>query len=580
MSKKIHVTFVSFCLLFLFSLLFTQTTYAKAKSNKAQYDPEFYEQNEVTTYATASSTKISDYNHGKKKGSNIALCVDVSKWNDTVDFKKAKKAGVKYVFIRIGYSTLNGGTPTLDPRYKENIKNAKAAGIKVGVYYYSQATTESEALKEVDFILKNLNGEKLDLPVVYDAECGTYTKNGKTYKGKLALSATSKSATKWTKVAKAFCNAIEKADYTPMVYGAISKLNKEMGGVELSKSYAIWIARYNYTGKVLNDSKYSFKGNYQVWQCSENGNVSGIGKCDLNFLYEDDMHVWDNKVTKKASINNDGTYQDGIRTYFCKYHGEVKKEVPIYAIEDISLSKVSYTYNGNEKKPSVSIVNRNGEVLDKKNYTVTYDDDCVSVGSHQVTVTFKNEYEGTSILTYTIKKASQALEASDFTKAYTTKAFPCGVEQVIGDGTLTFVSSDPLVATIDEDGQIFAKGIGTTTITVTASATKNYKKKVISFDVTIKLATPKISKIESVSDTSMKLTWNKNSLATGYAIRYSTSKSMTNAKSVTVKGNKTVTKIIKNLKQDKTYYVQVQSTSEDTSLNSNWSSVKSYPNEE
>ena len=650
MQKTIKLTIFLLCISVLL-VLSGKTVYAESDDI---YDPEYYthDSSEVSTYSTATS-EIKKYDHGDKNGSNIALCVDVSKWNDDINWEKVKKAGVKAAFIRLGYSTLNNGSLTLDHYYKTNIKKAKAAGIKVGVYYYSQATNAKEAINEVNFILKHLNGEKLDLPVVYDAECGTYVRNGKTHAGKLGASSTSKSATKWSAVAREFCDAVSEAGYTPMIYGSISKLSGEMGGVELSNDYQIWVARYNYTGKVLNDSRFKFKGNYQVWQYTEKGKVSGIyGKCDLNFLYEDDLHVWTQKVSKKATPD-----ENGIKTYYCNYHEDTEEEV-IYSPKKIKLSEDVYSYDSKEHKPTVKVKDSNGEYISAYNYKVTYDENCKKLGEHTVTVTLKGQYEGTMTATYTIKQGTQKIVASNITKEYTKKGFTLGAELTRKNGELIYESSDTNIATVNSKGKLTPKKLGTVKIKITAPETKNYKqatktitvkitkiaqkitassitktynKKTFSLGaklttgngklsyqssdtkvatvnskgkvtikkigkvkititaseteydkkatktvtITIKPVKPSIRTVKNSTSKAMKVTWKKDSKATGYTIRYSTYKSMKNAKSVTIKKNSVTNQTIKKLKKGKTYYVQIRSNHKATGLNSDWSAKKS-----
>ena len=157
----------------------------------------------------ASSTMQSLYDetvivHGSEKdGMKPVYGIDVSRHQGQIDWTKVRNAGIEFAIIRIGYSSLSDGTPNLDSTYSYNIQAARAAGIKVGVYYYSQATNVAEANTEVNFIINNLNGIKLDLPVVYDAECGTV--NGEP--GHLGAADLSKEG--WTKVAIAFCDGIE-----------------------------------------------------------------------------------------------------------------------------------------------------------------------------------------------------------------------------------------------------------------------------------------------------------------------------------------------------------------------------------
>lgn len=224
--------------------------------------------------------------HGtEQRGMKYVYGIDVSKHQGIIDWSKVKAAGIEYAIIRLGYAQLADGQPRLDPRYQYNMREAKAAGLKVGVYFYSQATNAQEAQNEVNFIMNALNGTTLDLPVVYDAECGTQS-NGKP--GKLGAAKLSKAA--WTNVAIAFCDAVQSHGYQAMFYGSISKIVGRIDHKAIDSRYQMWIARYKKSGDSsahqLVTTQYPYSGNYEYWQYSDHGHVSGITPVvDMDILY-------------------------------------------------------------------------------------------------------------------------------------------------------------------------------------------------------------------------------------------------------------------------------------------------------
>lgn len=224
--------------------------------------------------------------HGtEQKGMKYVYGIDVSYHQGIIDWNKVKQAGVEYAIIRLGYAQLADGQPRLDTRYKYNMAQAKAAGLKVGIYFYSQATNVNEAQTEVNFILNALGDTALDLPIVYDAECGTQS-NGKP--GKLGAANLSKA--EWTNVAVAFCDAVQSHGYQAMFYGSISKIISKIDYKAIDSRYQMWIARYKKAGDSsahqLVTTQYPYSGNYEYWQYSDHGKVSGITPVvDLDILY-------------------------------------------------------------------------------------------------------------------------------------------------------------------------------------------------------------------------------------------------------------------------------------------------------
>ncbi|MCD8145747.1 MAG: Ig-like domain-containing protein [Clostridiales bacterium] len=219
------------------------------------------------------------YTHASEYSSGYTIYdgVDVSKWQGTISWSKVAAAGIDFVFIRCGYTSSSSFTLNEDPQFETNIKNAQKYGIKVGVYYFSQAKSTSEAKKEAAYVLKLLSGYDLDLPVAFDEEDAG---------GRFKFSSFTK--TQCTNIAVAFCAAIEAGGYDACVYNSVSTFSgsgaKYNPTTILNKGYQLWVARYS---KTASDSSYSVSG-YTYWQYSSTGSVSGIsGSVDLDFWYSE-----------------------------------------------------------------------------------------------------------------------------------------------------------------------------------------------------------------------------------------------------------------------------------------------------
>lgn len=198
------------------------------------------------------------------------LGVDVSVWQEDIDWEKVAASGVKFAIIRLAYRGWGkDGELHLDPRGEENLKGAMAAGIKVGVYIYSQATNVSEAVEEAQFLLALLDGRPLDMPVVFDWEVPSNSSaRTRNVKAKTIHAC-----------AMAFCAEIKAAGYQPMVYfnqwQGLAKYDLQelrAAGVEL------WLAMYT---KAMT---YEYK--VQMWQYTSNGRVPGIdGRVDVDLYF-------------------------------------------------------------------------------------------------------------------------------------------------------------------------------------------------------------------------------------------------------------------------------------------------------
>ena len=231
--------------------------------------PEFFgEQSMARTTA--------NYEHADKfkSGYTIQTGVDVSKWNGKIDWGRAKKAGVKFALVRMAYRGYgSAGSMGIDETGVTNLKNALAAGIPVGAYIFSQATTEAEAKAEADLLISQVKGYKITLPLVMDFEY--YSDSGKN-EGRLYDAKLSKS--KATAICNAFCARVASKGYTPMVYANADMLKNKLNASDISKNYMIWLANYT--------SKTTYTGDYNFWQYSAAGAVDGIGRrVDMNFRY-------------------------------------------------------------------------------------------------------------------------------------------------------------------------------------------------------------------------------------------------------------------------------------------------------
>ncbi len=194
--------------------------------------------------------------------------VDVSKFQGDIDWKKVKNDGVEFAYIRLGYRGYESGKLALDDKYEDNIKGCNEVGIDCGVYFFTEALTEKEAIEEAEFVLENLGDYKIQLPIVIDVEESANTTKTRT-----------KDLTKddRTKAVIAFCEKIKSAGYTPMIYGNLKSFMVMMNISELEE-FDKWFAYYRYPIR--------FPYKFKIWQYSATRTVDGIeGDADLNLMF-------------------------------------------------------------------------------------------------------------------------------------------------------------------------------------------------------------------------------------------------------------------------------------------------------
>lgn len=220
--------------------------------------------NKVTGNQVIQGAQYSFDSNGVMVSSNGILGIDVSKWNGSIDWNAVKNSGVSYVIIRCGYRGSSQGSLVEDPRYRTNIQGATSAGLKVGVYFFTQAVNEVEAVEEASMVLSLVKGYKISYPIFLDVESSGGRGDG--------ISKETRTA-----VCKAFCQTIQNSGYTAGIYANKTWLNNYIDVGQLG-AYRIWLAQYA--------SKPTYTGRYDIWQYSSKGQVSGIsGNVDMNLSY-------------------------------------------------------------------------------------------------------------------------------------------------------------------------------------------------------------------------------------------------------------------------------------------------------
>lgn len=217
----------------------------------------------TTTAATTTTTTTTTTNRGGAWAQKDSYRgVDVSKYQTNIDWKAVKADGIDFAMIRAGYGKVANQK---DPYFEQNMKNAKAAGIACGTYWYSYATTPAEARQEAELFASVIQGYQFEYPVVLDIEDKVQT----------ALTKEQVSA-----VINAFCEVMESKGYYVSLYSYASFLNTYVYQSVL-EDYDIWVAHFN-----VSRPSYS-KTSYGMWQYSNSGNINGInGNVDLDYSYK------------------------------------------------------------------------------------------------------------------------------------------------------------------------------------------------------------------------------------------------------------------------------------------------------
>ena len=206
---------------------------------------------------TPFSTVIDLYKNG-----NTEIGVDVSSWQGKIDWEKVQAAGVEFAIIRVGYQAEYGGEYTLDQNFEDNITGALAAGLPIGVYYYSCADSVDEARRQAEWVLAQVDNRPLELGITFDwEEWNDFNRAGMSF---YTLQ----------KAADTFLSTVESAGYSGMLYGSKNYLDKFWQ----NNTRAVWLAQYY--------DRPTYSQPFHVWQLTDTGTVSGInGFVDVDVRY-------------------------------------------------------------------------------------------------------------------------------------------------------------------------------------------------------------------------------------------------------------------------------------------------------
>lgn len=211
----------------------------------------------------ADPTEIRDLQQGTKK---TKVGIDVSRWQGDIDWQRVSRAGVEFAIIRAGYRGSSTGTLVEDPYFKINMRAAAAAGIPTGVYFFTQATNEVEAVEEASMVLELIRDFSPEYPIFIDTEGAGG--NGR---------ADDLDVETRTLVCEAFCRTIQNAGYTAGVYASKNWYETRVNVGKLEK-YVIWLAEYRSVPR--------YEGYYEMWQHTSKGSIDGIeGDVDLDISY-------------------------------------------------------------------------------------------------------------------------------------------------------------------------------------------------------------------------------------------------------------------------------------------------------
>lgn len=223
---------------------------------------------EIKDTSTVTSDFYSYFGISKSK-EPLMKGIDVSVHNGSIDWQKVKNAGIQFVILRAGYGR---ELSQKDTKFEENYKNAKAAGVPVGAYWYSYAMSEDEARLEADVFLSVISGKQFEMPVYFDLE-----EKKQFDLGKKKVSA----------IMRAFLENVEKAGYFVGLYGSASSLTTHTAD-NIKSRYTIWLAHWT--------DQTNYSGAYGIWQYSSEGKVNGIsGNVDMDICYNDFPTIIKNK---------------------------------------------------------------------------------------------------------------------------------------------------------------------------------------------------------------------------------------------------------------------------------------------
>ena len=240
--------------------------------------------------------------------------IDVSAHQGVIDWKTVADSGVDFAMIRCGFRGQTKGSIYEDKYFKTNVREAAANGIKIGIYFYSTAINETEALEEAAWVVKKIGPYRITYPVVYDFE------DFENYR------CSEVNGERATENALAFLNYVKSYGYEPMMYANKYDITNRMSRSSFNCKF--WLAHYT--------SQTNYKGNFNMWQYTSKGSVPGIsGNVDMNVAYFSygavaaPKHTHDYVEEVKDSFVDSTCTEKGSRTFRCSCGDTETKEVPL-----------------------------------------------------------------------------------------------------------------------------------------------------------------------------------------------------------------------------------------------------------
>ena len=196
------------------------------------------------------------------------LGIDVSKYNKDIDWQRVRASGIEFAIIRVGYRGSSSGVLVEDPYFRQNLAGAKAAGVNIGVYFFTQAITADEAREEAEAVASLVNASDLSLPVFLDVESSGNSNGGR---------ADGLDPVTRTEIVRVFCESAENLGYRAGVYANKTWMTKKLD-MSVLAPYTKWLAQYRASGP-------TYDGDYSIWQYTSSGTVDGItGRVDLDIF--------------------------------------------------------------------------------------------------------------------------------------------------------------------------------------------------------------------------------------------------------------------------------------------------------
>ena len=237
-------------LLLIVIILSLLTACGSPKLAENPYGPEDFEYKDVFLTCTAGESRLG---------------VDVSSHQGVIDWQAVADSGVEFAMIRIGFRGYLEGEINTDTRARENIAGAKAAGLDVGVYFFSQALTRQEAAREAAWCVTFLENTELEMPLVFDWE---HVESAE------ARTAGFEDGPLLTACAQSFCDVVSAAGYEPMVYFNVYQA-RDLYDLTALRDYGFWLAQYQ--------DGLDYPHAVDLWQYTDSGEVDGIqGRVDLD----------------------------------------------------------------------------------------------------------------------------------------------------------------------------------------------------------------------------------------------------------------------------------------------------------